>query len=136
MDAEQKTENVFVYGTLKRGHVNHTAISALGLKNVRGAHLQGFLLFEVRLKRLYPYPALRPGLGKILGEICQLENQNGLSQLDHLELVGHEYLRIRWWAHRGHIRQQVWVYVYMRQAMARRKPRKIHGTKWPENRNG
>ena len=129
---------LFVYGTLKRGLVNHPAMQGAGVDRVRWAHLRGWRLVEVPARvrhggrqvqvRPYPYPGLLPARGGtqiVLGEThrlgaSELEPEDAVMVLDHLEREGYEYHRVRWWAVRGGQRQRVWVYVYASERMAAR----------------
>lgn len=126
---------MFVYGTLKRGMINHAAMQGAGVDRVRWGHVRGWRLVEVptRMGRItvrpYPYPGLLPGnatrYGVVLGEMhrlgaSELEPEDALHVLDHLEREGHEYHRVKWWAFRGGQPHRVWVYVYASEHMAAR----------------
>ncbi len=76
-------------------------------------------------ERPYPYPCLIPGRGMVLGEIhtlgaSELEPEDALMVLDHLELEGLEYRRVKTWAHCRGKRIRAWVYVYHSKRLAHR----------------
>jgi gamma-glutamylcyclotransferase (GGCT)/AIG2-like uncharacterized protein YtfP len=121
---------VFVYGTLKRGLRNYPAMQGAGVSEVQTAYLRGVALYHVpsdparrcvlgsrHFERPYPYPCLISGRGMVLGELhtlgaSELEPQDALMVLDHLELEGLEYRRVKTWAHCRGQRIRAWVYVY------------------------
>ncbi len=110
---------VFVYGTLKRGLKNYPAMEGAGVSSVQKAYLKGFALYHVpNFERPYPYPCLTPGRGMVMGELhtlgaSELEPQDALMVLDHLELVGLEYRRVKTWVMcRGKL-ERAWVYIYL-----------------------
>lgn len=136
---------VFVYGTLKRGMVNHRAMQGVGLDQARFAVLRGVQLMEVPpgLRRsvsdsgsAYPYPALLRGHGLVVGEThrlgrTELVPDDALRVLDHLEREGYEYHRVKWWATRRGERVRVWVYVYASRGLAARtRARRFAGVIW------
>ena len=76
-------------------------------------------------ERPYPYPCLVPGRGMVLGELhtlgaSELEPEDALMVLDHLELEGLEYRRVKTWVHCRGERIQAWVYVYHSKRLAHR----------------
>jgi gamma-glutamylcyclotransferase (GGCT)/AIG2-like uncharacterized protein YtfP len=117
---------VFVYGTLKRGLRNYPAMQGAGVSEVQTAYLRGVALYHVpNFERPYPYPCLIPGRGMVLGELhtlgaSELEPQDALMVLDHLELEGLEYRRVKTWAHCRGQRIRAWVYVYHSKRLAHR----------------
>ena len=136
---------IFVYGTLKRGHVNHHAMQGVGVDQTRFAWLRGFKLMEIPpgVRRsvsesgsAYPYPALLRGHGLVVGEThrlgaSELGPEDALAVLDHLEREGFEYHRVKWWATRRGERVRVWVYVYASRGLAARtSARAFHGVLW------
>jgi gamma-glutamylcyclotransferase (GGCT)/AIG2-like uncharacterized protein YtfP len=125
-EAVSESVQVFVYGTLKRGLRNFPAMQGAGVSQVQKAYLRGVALYHVpNFERPYPYPCLIPGRGMVLGEIhtlgaSELEPEDALMVLDHLELEGLEYRRVRTWAHcRGQC-IRAWVYVYHSKRLAHR----------------
>ncbi len=109
---------VFVYGTLKRGLRNYPAMQGAGVSRVQAAFLRGFALYNVpNFERPYPYPCLIAGHGFVMGELhtlgaSELEPEDALRVLDHLELEGLEYRRVKAWVRcRGSL-IRAWVYVY------------------------
>jgi gamma-glutamylcyclotransferase (GGCT)/AIG2-like uncharacterized protein YtfP len=81
---------VFVYGTLKRKHINHILLEGVGIARIRPARLCGVELYDIAdPMRPYPYPALLRGMGQVLGELVDLTQlEDGLLVLDHLECEG------------------------------------------------
>ena len=140
---------IFVYGTLKRGMVNHRAMKGVGVDRARFAYLRGFRLLEVPpgLRRAvsesgsaYPYPAMLRGMGLVVGEThrlgaSELHPQDALLVLDHLEREGYEYHRVKWWAVRRGERVRVWVYAYASKRLAvRTRARDFPGASWKPSR--
>ncbi len=138
-----------MYGTLKRGMVNHRAMLGVGLVQARFAVLRGVRLMEVPpgLRRsvseagsVYPYPALLRGHGLVVGEThrlggTELAPDDALRVLDHLEREGHEYHRVKWWATRRGERVRVWVYMYASRGLAARsRARRFAGAIWLPSR--
>lgn len=136
---------IFVYGTLKRGMVNHRAMQGVGMDQARFAVLRGVQLMEIPpgLRRssgqlgseagnAYPYPALLRGRGTVVGEThrlgrTELAPDDALRVLDHLEREGYEYHRVKWWAIRRGERVRVWVYVYASKGLAARTGARTFG---------
>jgi gamma-glutamylcyclotransferase (GGCT)/AIG2-like uncharacterized protein YtfP len=124
---------VFVYGTLKRGFHNESAMRGIGVSQVHKALMRGVTLYNLpNPGRPYPYPALRRGRGATLGELhtlCATRHPNdALMVLDHLEREGFEYVRVRGWVTVRGERVRAWVYLYASRAQlhrqkARRDPR-------------
>ncbi len=110
-------EKVFVYGTLKRKQINHILLEGVGIGRIRPALLFGVQLFDITDPvRPYSYPALLRGQGRVLGELVELKlghhPEDGLLVLDHLELEGLEYRRIKCWVRVAGQLEQAWVYLY------------------------
>ncbi len=108
---------VFVYGTLKRGLVNFPAMQGVGISRVRKAVLHGVKLYTLpNPGRPYPYPGLRLGAGRVLGELHTLHGRlspdDALLVLDHVEMEGAEYARVQCWAQVRGRRVRAWVYLY------------------------
>ena len=79
--------NVFVYGTLKKGHGNHRLLEKA---KFLGKHITKA---KYTLLDLGPYPAvLNAGDSSIKGEIYEID-QNTLRDLDRLEGYPHLYQR-------------------------------------------
>jgi gamma-glutamylcyclotransferase (GGCT)/AIG2-like uncharacterized protein YtfP len=117
---------VFVYGTLKRGLRNYPAMQGAGVSRVQNAFLKGFVLYHVpNFERPYPYPCLVAGRGTVMGELhtlgaSELEPEDALRVLDHLELEGLEYRRVQTWVRcRGRL-ERAWVYVYLSKRLVHR----------------
>lgn len=92
-------ENVFVYGSLKRGHGNHYYMEAfVGGEFVREHTTKD----QFDLKALDKLPVLIPGSCKIKGEIYSVP-QDGMDYLDHLESNGRFYLRS--------VFEECWIYM-------------------------
>ena len=115
---------VFVYGTLKRGLRNYPAMQGAGVSQVHRAFLKGFALYNVAsIERPYPYPCLVSGRGMVMGELhtlgaSELEPEDALRVLDHLELEGLEYRRVKTWVRcRGKL-TRAWVYIYHSKKLA------------------
>ncbi len=140
---------IFVYGTLKRGMVNHQAMRGVGVDRAQCAYLRGFRLLEVPpgLRRsvsesgsAYPYPAMLRGTGLVVGEThrlgaSELHPNDALLVLDHLEREGYEYHRLKWWAVRRGERVRVWVYAYASAKLAARTgARDFRGASWKPSR--
>jgi gamma-glutamylcyclotransferase (GGCT)/AIG2-like uncharacterized protein YtfP len=139
------TLEIFVYGTLKRGMINHHAMKGVGVDRAQVAYLRGFRLLEVppgvrqsesEAGSAYPYPAMLRGAGLVIGEVhrlgaSELHPDDALLVLDHLEREGHEYHRVKWWAVRRGARVRVWVYAYASAQLAlRSKARAFRGASW------
>lgn len=78
-------ENVFVYGTLKKGFYNHSVIQSG--KFLDKGILSGALMFKTR-----SFPVLFEGDKKIIGEVYEV-NPTVFRNLDRLEGNGSMYLR-------------------------------------------
>lgn len=76
---------VFVYGTLKQGFSNHHWMLEAGGKLICEASLFGFEMYS-----LGAFPAAVPGIGRIEGEVYEVED---ISILDTLEGYPHFYNR-------------------------------------------
>jgi gamma-glutamylcyclotransferase (GGCT)/AIG2-like uncharacterized protein YtfP len=98
---------VFVYGTLKRGQVNHHCLAEA--RWLGEAELSGLVLHD-----LGPFPMAVPGDGCIQGELYGVEPA-ALLRLDHLEGSPRLYQRQRLPLRDG---RQAWVYVG--------RPRQVH----------
>jgi len=129
-------EAVFVYGTLKRGQRNFGVARRAGWLRSEAAYIEGFQLYHLPQGggRLYPYPAVVRGEGRVWGEVQWFAGlAQALSLLDRLEDEGQEYRRIPAWAHterRGLVR--VWLYVYPSLDQVRRaQGRWLPGGVWP-----
>ncbi len=112
---------VFVYGTLKRHQVNHPLLEGVGIKRIRYARLCGVELFDITDPvRPYPYPALLRGQGQLLGELVELGTgqhpDDALLVLDHLEMAGFEYQRVKCWVRVRNRLERAWVYLYASKA--------------------
>ena len=112
-----QAEHVFVYGTLKRKQINHVLLEGVGIGRIRPARLCGVQLFDITDPvRPYPYPALLRGQGQVLGELVELHigkhPEDGLLVLDHLELEGFEYKRVKCWVRVAGQLERAWVYLY------------------------
>jgi gamma-glutamylcyclotransferase (GGCT)/AIG2-like uncharacterized protein YtfP len=124
---------VFVYGTLKRGLKNYPAMQGAGVSEVQKSYLRGVALYHVpNFERPYPYPCLIPGCGMVLGELhtlgaSELEPEDALLVLDHLELEGLEYRRVKTWVSCRGERIRAWVYVYHSKRLAHRVRAKPFG---------
>jgi gamma-glutamylcyclotransferase (GGCT)/AIG2-like uncharacterized protein YtfP len=108
---------VFVYGTLKRQQINHQLLEGVGIQRIRKAILHGVTLFDITDPvRPYPYPALLRGQGQLLGELIELKTQqhpdDALLVLDHLEMEGFEYHRVKCWISVQGQLERAWVYLY------------------------
>jgi gamma-glutamylcyclotransferase (GGCT)/AIG2-like uncharacterized protein YtfP len=108
---------VFVYGTLKRQQINHVLLEGVGIKRIRYAWLRGVQLFDITDPlRPYPYPALLRGQGQLLGELVELaagqHPDDALLVLDHLEMEGSEYRRVKCWVRVSNRLERAWVYLY------------------------
>lgn len=91
---------VFVYGTLRRGEVNHPWLA--------GARAEGEgQLSGARLHDLGPFPMAVPGDGVVHGEVYALSDA-GLARLDRLEGHPRLYRRQRLPLADG---RRVWVYL-------------------------
>ena len=128
---------VFVYGTLKRGLRNYPAMQGAGVSEVQTAYLRGVALYRVpNFERPYPYPCLVSGRGTVLGELhtlgaSELEPEDALMVLDHLELEGLEYRRVKTWAYCRGERIRAWVYVYHSKRLAHRvRARRVAKLSW------
>ncbi len=126
---------VLVYGTLKRGFVNFPAMQGLGVTRVQKALLRGVRLYNLpNPGRPYPYPALLRGRGTILGELhtlsTDLEPEDALRVLDHLEFEGYEYRRVRCWARLRGQPVRAWVYLYASSGLLFRKGGVPHERVW------
>jgi gamma-glutamylcyclotransferase (GGCT)/AIG2-like uncharacterized protein YtfP len=126
---------VLVYGTLKRGFVNFPAMQGLGVTKVQKALLRGVRLYNLLDPgRPYPYPALLRGHGAILGELHTLpedvEPEDALRVLDHLELEGYEYRRVRCWVRLRGQMVRAWVYLYASSGLLHRKSGVPYGQLW------
>ena len=109
------SEQVFVYGSLKRGEPNHPWLDGsrfLGRRRLVGARLHDLGPYPMAVAaaaagpepdepRAPPEPAL------IHGELYALE-ASGLSRLDQLEDVPREYRRQRWRLSDG---SRAWLYL-------------------------
>jgi len=93
-------ELVFVYGTLKRGQVNHHCLAAA--RWLGEAELPGLVLHD-----LGPFPMAVPGDGCIQGELYAVDPA-ALERLDHLEGCPRLYRRQRLPLGDG---RQAWVYL-------------------------
>lgn len=82
------TQLVFVYGTLRRGEVNHHYLATAKFV-AQWCTLPEYALFD-----LGPYPALIKGQQSIQGELYWI-NRHTLAELDELEDVPVEYRRER-----------------------------------------
>ncbi len=124
---------VFVYGTLKRQQENHRLLEGVGIKKIRLARLHGVALFDITDPvRPYPYPALLRGQGQVLGELVELESgDDALLVLDHLELEGFEYHRVKCWVKVHGQLERAWVYLYAsRQHLWRSKGKPHRALSW------
>lgn len=81
------TENVFVYGTLRRNQVNHYILARKSHAFLGEGQIHG----EVR-QSTYGFPCLMEGLGLVSGEIFAVSEEH-LSGLDHFECVPSLYVR-------------------------------------------
>ena len=118
---------VFVYGTLKRGLVNFSAMQGVGIERIDKAVLRGVALYKLpNPGRPYPYPALMRGNSTVLGELHTLSNTaqplDALRVLDHVELEGFEYRRVPCWVIVRGRQLRAWVYLY-------NSPNKLHRQK-------
>lgn len=91
---------VFVYGTLKKGHVNHHWLLGASFQGV--AVLTGLVLHD-----LGPFPMAIPGDRQVLGEVYEVDG-SVLALLDQLEGCPRLYNRMQLTLANG---QMVWVYV-------------------------
>ena len=93
---------VFVYGSLKRGQVNHGELQ--GCDWLGEAELSGLALYD-----LGPFPMAIPAdpVARLQGEIYRV-NPEQLAQLDRFEGVPRLYERQQWRLNDG---RSVWVYV-------------------------
>jgi gamma-glutamylcyclotransferase (GGCT)/AIG2-like uncharacterized protein YtfP len=129
---------VFVYGTLKRKHINHLLLEGVGVARIRRARLFGVQLFDIAdPMRPYPYPALLRGAGQVLGELVDLmQLEDGLLVLDHLECEGFEYHRVPCWVRVSGQLERAWVYVYASKRFLCRMKGKRHGlVSWSPQRH-
>jgi gamma-glutamylcyclotransferase (GGCT)/AIG2-like uncharacterized protein YtfP len=119
---------VFVYGTLKRKHINHILLEGVGIARIRPARLCGVELYDIAdPMRPYPYPALLRGMGQVLGELVDLTQlEDGLLVLDHLECEGFEYHRVPCWVRVSGQLERAWVYVYASRGFLQRMKGKRH----------
>lgn len=72
-------QQVFVYGSLKKGFGNHQLLERGDAKFVGDAQVSGFQLFS-----LGPFPAVVPGNGTVSGEVYEVGPET-LAALDRLE---------------------------------------------------
>ncbi len=110
-----------------------------GVSEVQTAYLRGFVLYHVpNFERPYPYPCLVAGRGMVLGELhtlgtSELEPQDALMVLDHLELEGLEYRRVKTWAYCRGARIRAWVYVYHSKRLAYRvRAKRLQKLTWSD----
>ncbi len=127
---------VFVYGTLKRKQINHVLLEGVGIKRIRNARLCGVQLFDITDPvRPYPYPALLRGQGQLLGELIELTHgqhpEDALLVLDHLELEGFEYKRVKCWVRVQGQLERAWVFMYAsKKQLWRNQGKKRHSIRW------
>jgi gamma-glutamylcyclotransferase (GGCT)/AIG2-like uncharacterized protein YtfP len=115
---------VFAYGTLKQGQRNFYVSQQGGWLRSEPAWLEGFQMYALprSKERLYPFPALIQGEGRVWGEVQYFADlEQALILLDELEEEGKEYLRLGVQARlekqdSEDLRLSVWVYVYMHPA--------------------
>jgi gamma-glutamylcyclotransferase (GGCT)/AIG2-like uncharacterized protein YtfP len=121
---------VFVYGTLKRNHINHVLLEGVGVERIRRGRFLGAALYDIAdPMRPYPYPALLRGAGQVLGELVDLTQlEDGLLVLDHLECEGFEYHRVACWVRVAGQRERAWVYVYASKRFLCRMKGTRHGS--------
>ena len=98
---------VFVYGTLKIKHGNHTLLEKaradfVGHDTITGA----FQMYD-----LNGFPALHGAEEnhQIKGQIFALPNEEGLAALDYLEGHPNFFRRVKLWSDR--LKKRVWVYM-------------------------
>lgn len=100
------TQQVFVYGSLRRGMHNHRLMSKAEF--VAEASLSGFSMYQVS-----SFPAIVPGNGSVKGEIYLVDGAT-LARLDRLEGHPRMYRRELVTVQAGDVLAQVWVYVWQR----------------------
>lgn len=115
---EPECDLLFVYGTLKRGLVNHHHLG--GAPFLGEAELPG-----VQLHDLGPFPMAIPGEGPARGELYQV-NACQLAHLDRFEGVPRLYRRECWRLPDG---RQAWIYLGQPRQV-RHSPRLEAGV-WP-----
>jgi gamma-glutamylaminecyclotransferase len=108
---------VFVYGTLLRGEVNHQLLAGA---QFLGAHRTA-PCFSLVLLGAYP-GAVRGGMTALVGEVFRL-NTRGLKRLDRLEEYPRLYTRRRLPTPYG------WAWVYLYRGRRRDRPR-LPGGEW------
>jgi gamma-glutamylcyclotransferase (GGCT)/AIG2-like uncharacterized protein YtfP len=97
---DEPQQPVFVYGTLKRGQVNHHCLAQA--RWLGDAELPGLVLHD-----LGPFPMAVPGDGCIRGELYGVDAE-ALARLDRLEGCPRLYERQRWSLRDGGL---AWVYL-------------------------
>lgn len=116
---ELQCDLLFVYGTLKRGLVNHHQLG--GAPFLGEAELAG-----VQLHDLGPFPMAIPGEGLARGELYRVDAAR-LAHLDRFEGVPRLYRRACWSLGDG---RQAWIYLGEARQV-RHSPRLADGF-WPQ----
>jgi len=89
IDSVMLRRRIFVYGTLRRGAVNHRVLAGVGATFERAARTAA----RYELATLGPYPALLPsGAHAIEGEVWTID-EPGTAELDRFEDVPNLYVR-------------------------------------------
>lgn len=110
--SDVKTQNVFVYGTLKRGQRNHNYLEDGGAEFVDEAVTQRATYLMKAFESVSTPGKFTPGVFmdgnfKIKGELYRV-TQNTLDKIDKLEALGIKYRRFFVTLEDGH---QGWMYV-------------------------
>ena len=99
---------LFVYGTLRRGFVNHEAYLADAFLVGTAVTVEKYALFVDD----FPYLAKQPGVSRIVGELYRIDGAT-LEEIDCLEGHPDDYRREQIWVVTNlDVRYWAWAYFY------------------------
>lgn len=87
-----RKENLFVYGSLKKGGSNHDLIDQQ-LENRDAEYIQPASVCGFELYDKGTFPVAVPGNGELEGEIYRIPHKFLIGKLDHLEGFPHRFNR-------------------------------------------